>query len=140
MKKTKKEQQIDGLLMLNKVSRLERDEHKDFVKILDENNIKFFHTANEGRKTPKTASLHKAMGVKAGVADFVIVTRSENTRTVPNVWIEFKREKNGLSAEQTSWKNYILSTGGIYKMVYTAKQAAKFMIELGYNIKGNFDE
>ena len=68
-----------------------------------------FHPANGGARSARTAAMMKALGVKAGVADIVILRPG-----APAAMIEVKAEKGSPSPAQKEWCGWAEKHGHPY--------------------------
>ena len=70
----------------------------------------FFHPANGGKRTPREAALFKAMGVRAGVSDLILVHESKIYA------LELKAEKGRASEAQMEFLSDIDAAGAFTAM------------------------
>ena len=70
-------------------------EHQKVAQWLDENGVYFIHVPNEGKRTPWTGRTLKRMGMKAGVADFLIFDPPPNYPGSGGVALEIKALDGG---------------------------------------------
>jgi hypothetical protein len=84
---------------------LEGDLQRALVRALDAAGILFFHCPNGGHRSAREGAKLKALGVKPGVPDLIIITRCEWMRRadVPGCVLELKAPKGRVSPEQTHW-------------------------------------
>ena len=62
--------------------------------LVHQGRLRYFSPQAEGKKSPKRAGIAKAMGLKSGVADLVIMLRADFQPTV--LFIELKTAKGKL--------------------------------------------
>lgn len=67
--------------------------------------LRFFHVPNGELRDPAVAGKLKAMGVKEGVADILILGFH------PFIWIELKSAKGRLRPSQKAWRDWCLQIG-----------------------------
>jgi len=76
----------------------------------------FWHTANEtGGIGAKRGAQNKRVGVRAGVADFIIIHKGAA------YGIEAKTDTGSLSASQKQWRDDFMRAGGRYAIVRDIK-------------------
>lgn len=69
----------------------------------------FYHTANEGKRTPQQGARLKAMGLHAGVSDYFLPVPRGGMH---GLWLEMKRRKGGhIEPEQAAWIGEMLGQG-----------------------------
>lgn len=106
---------------------LEDDECKTFVQYLEilqaqGHVVKFTHTANETyTKSWKQKNRNKAMGVRSGIPDYIIVMKVSDSALPGNnrlVTIEMKRQKGGtVSESQKEWHSALSECLGVYSFI-----------------------
>lgn len=69
---------------------------------LEEQNIKYFHVPNGGKRSKSEAARMVSTGVKAGVPDLVLLLPYPDI-----IFIEIKTDKGTLSTQQKKWRHYI---------------------------------
>ncbi len=74
----------------------------------------FFHVPNGGKRNPVEAAKFKAMGVKPGVADLLLLVPN---RFYPYMGIELKSEKGRASDHQKKFRDAVERVGGKYVLV-----------------------
>ena len=84
--------------------------------VLDPAHARWFHPANGGLRTVKTAALMKAMGVKAGIADIVLLWLGRVA------FIELKTDKGRLSPAQIEFAGWCDLNGFAY---YTCRSLSE---------------
>jgi hypothetical protein len=64
-----------------------------------------FHIPNGGKRNPREAARLKAIGVKAGVFDYLlpVVTRHYDGDDYSGLWLEIKAGKGKLTTKQAEW-------------------------------------
>lgn len=108
----------------------ESDFQKTLAKYLDSVGLDWFHPANGELRNKVTASKLKAMGVKAGVPDIIIIN---STTDFKGICMELKVGKNKQTTTQLIWESKFLSNGWIYNTYYSLDQAIED-INFYYNI------
>lgn len=88
----------------------------------------WFHPANGGRRSKAEAGKFKAMGVKAGVADCVIVWRGHVYA------LEIKAPAGRLSSAQRIWGGHFVRAGGRYRSVRSIDETAGALLEWGFSL------
>lgn len=107
--------------------------------------VVFFHTPNEGRVSKRAAAKRKAMGVTAGVPDFVFVTPphavpvygDENVggfgaRLCIAAALEVKSERGRLTDEQRAMLDYMSSKRWAIAVEYGYAAARARLVAWGY--------
>lgn len=64
--------------------------------------LRFFHVPNGGYRNPKEAAKFKAIGVRAGVPDLVILPANGKA-----CFIELKADKGNLTEPQQDWADWL---------------------------------
>lgn len=95
----------------------------DFLDAVLPRSSVWWHTPNSIWTTVKQAGVHKAMGVKAGVADCIIVW---NGRVYA---IELKAGRGEQSAAQDYWSNDFHFAGGKYAVCRSLEDVADQLLE-----------
>lgn len=86
-----------------------------------------FHAANGGRRTKAEAGIFKAMGVRAGFPDLVLLVKNRHYRFLA---IELKTPKGRQSPAQKDYQTVFTAIGARYVIVRSFEQ---FMTEInGY--------
>ena len=85
-----------------------------------------FHPANEGR-SPREGAKLKAMGVVAGVADFIFLLEDEPHWAA----MELKAGKNGLSVNQRAFRDRCEALGRPFVVVRSLAEALVHLDEWG---------
>jgi hypothetical protein len=125
---------------MTKAAPLERQIHLGVVQLLRLNatpGLVWFHVANERRTTEREGAFLKCMGVRAGVADFVMMipdihnmpTRLNN-RATP-AFLEIKRPGGRLSESQEQFRDDVTAIGCLWGLAYSTDAAAKLLKSWG---------
>jgi hypothetical protein len=102
----------------------EHEIHKAVVKYLDQcgrHDILWFHPENARKCTPRQGAMRKAIGVKAGVPDFVLIIDGDP------VFLELKSAKGKLSKEQYAFRDKALDSGCRHYMANSLDEAIYFL-------------
>lgn len=86
----------------------------------------FWHTANEGKRTPAQAAAQKAMGLRAGVSDLVFSLPQARM-----MFMEIKSLKGKLSPEQRVFFDSMTAHGHIVCVVRSLDEGLHFLTEFG---------
>lgn len=110
----------------------ERHDHIMFARYLDENGYVFVHPPLEGKRSPVTGRILKAMGMKKGVPDFLIFGKTDGERYyrfsgVYGVAIEMKSDSGRPSKEQAEWLKTLGMLGWRVCVAYGYDDAVLFM-------------
>jgi len=106
----------------------EQQEHKWLAQYLDALGLAWWHTPNGGARRRVDAAILRGMGVKAGVPDFVIVTRPPKRPAARGVAIELKRRVGGrASPEQTRWLETLAAEGWLVHLAHGWEDAAAWL-------------
>lgn len=88
----------------------EDDIQKACVKMLQflegQGKLRFFSVPNEAKRSIKVAMRHKALGMRAGVPDLVVLGNKGSAG-----FIELKTDKGKLTASQKDWRDWLKSAG-----------------------------
>lgn len=102
----------------------ESDFQKTLAKYLDSVGLDWFHPANGELRNKITASKLKAMGVKAGVPDIIIINSIHRpTGKFNGMCMELKVGKNKQTMAQLIWESKFKSNEWIYNTYYSLDQA-----------------
>ena len=103
------------------------------ASVLDRLGVLWLHVPNEGKRDRIQGARLRAMGLKSGVPDILILESAPNKPNVRGVAIELKRKKGGrLSENQTNWLES-LRRRGFHAVVCKGYQSAiKELEELGF--------
>lgn len=103
------------------------------ASVLDKLGVLWLHVPNEGKRDRIQGARLRAMGLKSGVPDILILEPAPNKPDVRGVAIELKRRKGGrLSENQTKWLES-LRRRGFHAVVCKGYHAAiKELEELGF--------
>jgi hypothetical protein len=102
----------------------EHEIHKAVVKYLDtcgRKDILWFHPENARKCTPRQGAMRKAIGVKAGVPDFVLIIDGDP------VFLELKSARGKLSKEQEVFANRAMDSGCQYYVASDIDEAISFL-------------
>ena len=103
--------------------------HKKIVQLLDtygRKDMRFFHVANERVCSPRQGRQFKALGVKAGVPDLILVLATGEVR-----WMEVKRKDGRLSDAQKEWHEFLNQNGQRAVVVYSFEEAVEILTMWG---------
>ena len=95
------------------------------LKLLGKPGLFWFHPPNEGKRTPKTGSRNKAMGVVRGVPDLVLCWEGRF------IGLELKAPKGRITPEQEAAGRAITAAGGLYHVLRGYDEAVEFLDMLG---------
>lgn len=107
----------------------EVDFQKTLAKYLDSVGLDWFHPANGELRNKVTASKLKAMGVKAGVPDIIIITpccgfsAEEKDTVYRGMVIELKVGKNKITENQAKWLEKFSSHYWKHLITYSLDEA-----------------
>jgi hypothetical protein len=126
---------------MTRAAPLERQIHLGVVQLLRLNaapGLVWFHVANERRTTEREGAFLKCMGVRAGVADFVMVvpamvrTSDFTTQRLPNAaFLEIKRPGGRLSESQEQFRDDVTAIGCLWGLAYSTDAAAALLKSWG---------
>ena len=85
---------------------------------------RWFHPPNGGFRKKATAGKFKAMGLKPGVADIIILRPDE-----PDIWIELKAFAGTLSLAQRQWRDWMKAAGRPYFVARSVKDVEAIIAE-----------
>lgn len=110
----------------------ERAEHILFARYLDEHGYIYFHPPLEGKRSPVTGKLLKAMGMKKGAPDFFIFGKMNDEKYyrfngIHGVAIEMKSDTGKPTKEQEEWIKILGYLGWRACIAYGHEQAVEFM-------------
>jgi len=113
----------------------EDDEQKILAQWLDAKGILWCHVPNEAKRSYRTASRYKAVGMKSGVPDLLIFTRPPNKPASSGAAIELKRCKplgRKPSPNQIEWLRKLQNNGWLTVCCYGADEAINWLVSHGY--------
>jgi hypothetical protein len=85
---------------------------------------------NGGMRSPRTAALLKAEGVRAGVPDLCLAYPVQlRDRTSPGLYIEMKAPGGRLTDSQEVWKDRLIRAGYRYVIAFSWTQAANAILD-----------
>jgi hypothetical protein len=90
-------------------------------------NTVWFHVPNGEKRDRVTATKLKQMGVRPGVADFIILHKGQS------IALELKREGGRMSKDQIGFEKVWRANGGSYLVVFSIKMAEDLIFQLGMN-------
>lgn len=108
---------------------LQRTWH-EFMQWAAPDDALFFSVPNEGKRGKAHAGVLKAMGLTAGVADYIVFWRG--TLSV----IEFKVGDNKPTRPQEAFEEWCARVGARYRVCRSCDQALAFLVEIGMEFKG----
>lgn len=85
----------------------------------------FWHTPNEGKRSPRTGARNKAMGVQRGVPDLSLLWQGRY------YGLELKTEKGRQTPEQRDAQAAIEAAGGVYHCAHGYAAAVAFLESIG---------
>jgi|GEM_PF-3495020 len=86
-----------------------------------EKRLVWFHVPNEGKRSVMAGRELKSIGLKAGVADYVLIFPSKT------IFVEVKSEKGTLSASQEEFRKDVESKGYRYVVVRNIDELEKIL-------------
>jgi hypothetical protein len=111
----------------------EADEQKVLVEWLEFYRVRFFHPPNGGWRHIATARAMKALGVKSGVPDIIITSRSPVATWARGIAIEMKTAKGGVtSTYQRAWHAALREDGWEVFVAKGAEAAIQYLKSLGF--------
>lgn len=108
--------------------------HKAIMAYLDSalpSTVRAFHPANGGRRDAKTGAMLKALGVKAGVADIVLVRQGGVM-----AFIEIKADKGSISPAQRDWRDWCGENGVPYAVVRSVGDVQAVLTDWNIELRG----
>jgi hypothetical protein len=115
---------------------LERVIQKDIIKLLERyrmrGQLEYFATLPEGKRNPKRAGWAKALGMRKGVPDIVVLTAScEGIYTCPRaIFLEVKRERGEIRASQRGWETWLKDAGFSHAYVRSVQDVQSILDEV----------
>lgn len=93
-----------------------------------------FHIPNGSHKSKAAAGIMKAMGLKAGVWDYLLPVPMWNPFSkavflASGLWIEMKAPGNGLSEKQKEWGELMRRQRYVTKVCYSWEEASREIID-----------
>ncbi len=95
----------------------------------------WWHTANERKCTPRQGALNKRRGVRAGVADFLIIAQHTRYNNSVVLFLEVKGPKGRLSEAQIAFQDRVRELGCFYKVVRSVEEAQEALDHYGITRK-----
>lgn len=117
---------------------LETPIHISIVEFLDYTlpaPLKAFHFANGEKRSKRDAGRLKAMGVKPGAADIIILGWMR-TGVPTFIWFEVKSGEGRLSKSQKGWRDWCISIGAPWYLVRSIADAEYALLDLGIPLRG----
>jgi len=112
-------------------------EHLAVARYLNLLGVLWVHCPNEGKRSKAAGGRLKAMGMKAGFPDFLILDAPPYNHTCKGVAIELKRQKGGkVSDEQRQWLDDLRHRGWMAEVMEGANDAITWLRSLGWRIGG----
>lgn len=114
---------------------MKRPEQKIHIAVVDHlrkrgaPGLVYFHPANGGKRTPREAALFKAMGVRAGVSDLILIHAGKIFA------LELKSEEGRASEAQLAFLSEI-DAAGAFTAMPTGLNAALATLESWGLLKG----
>ena len=90
----------------------------------------WFHPPNGGWRSKAEAGIFKAMGVKAGVPDIVVVYQGQA------MFIELKPPGRSLSANQREFAQTLAAAGAWFQVAHSIDEVAGYLRGWGVPLKG----
>jgi hypothetical protein len=119
---------------------LERVIQKDIIKLLERyrmrGQLEYFATLPEGKRNPKRAGWAKALGMRKGVPDIVVLVggfyrESFNTLPLPGaMFLEVKREGGVIGASQRAWEWWLKEAGFSHAYVRSVQDVQEILDEV----------
>jgi len=111
----------------------EEQEQRALAEWLDWHGIRWFHPANGGARTKAEAGVFRAIGVKPGVPDVIIVDPPPAVQGPCGVAIELKRREGGrISDAQREWLARLRYRGWWAEVCAGADEAIELLERLGF--------
>ena len=112
--------------------------HKTIKQLLEimqnQGQLIFWHTPNGEKRDKETAKKLASMGVRAGVWDFIIMSR-KLAGTVLFAEVKAPDDKNGLSKSQIAFRSdVVVQQVSLWLIWQTVDQAAVDLAELGFDV------
>ena len=108
--------------------------HKAVMSFLDSalpSTVRALHPANGGRRDAKTGAMLKAMGVKPGVADIILVRQGGYM-----AFIEIKAGKGSPSPAQRDWQDWCGENGVPYAICRNLSDVQNVLMDWNIPLKG----
>jgi hypothetical protein len=118
---------------------LERVIQKDIIKLLERyrmrGQLEYFATLPEGKRNPKRAGWAKALGMRKGVPDIVVLFggfyRGPHGIDFPGVFfLEVKRERGEIRASQRGWETWLKDAGFGHAYVRSVQDVQEILDEV----------
>lgn len=97
------------------------------------------HVPNGGWRSPRTAGILKAMGVRKGVWDYYFRNLVGGPERGHAHWIEMKHGRNDLTPEQEEWRDHLTRLGDTFHVCYSAKEALASLVREGFLPMGCYE-
>ena len=105
----------------------------DFLRVALPDDAVWWHTPNSIWTTVKQAGVHKAMGVKAGVADILLIYKGRPFA------MELKSGTGSLSGAQHTWLSQFVRAGGAYCVVRNLDVVESLLIGWGIPLRATLN-
>lgn len=116
-----------GLANVRRIEDPEQALQRDVAEMLDRlagpNGFAWFAVPNGGKRNRTEAAIFKALGVKAGVADIVIVTAPRGRA----FFLELKSERGRASPAQLDFRDRVTALGAPYGLAKSLDDVAVFL-------------
>lgn len=89
--------------------------------------VVFFHTPNEGARSPRTGAFQKRIGMRAGVADLVLILPPRGLFAA----IELKSTDGRLTPEQRRFRDDVEAAGGAFAVCNSPDQVSEILHKWG---------
>lgn len=111
----------------------EEQEQAVVAQWLEWHNVVWFHPPNEGRHKPAYRKKQRALGMKRGVPDIMVVQPPPRCPDKNGLAIELKRTKGGqVSAAQHQWLDTLKACGWVVAVCRGADAAIELLEKYGY--------
>lgn len=113
----------------------EEQECRELVKWLQLRGICFTHVPLGGYRTKAEAGIFRAMGVSAGIPDYLIFDRPPNKKHYVGVALEMKRARparSRITGDQRAWLKTLALRGWYCIVGYGCHEAIQDLMDLGY--------
>lgn len=101
----------------------------DFLDLALPDNARWFHVPNGGKRGKAEAGRFKAMGVKPGVGDVIVLFGPIY------IMVEMKTATGSLSPEQREWRAFCRSVGAPWKLCRSVLEVEDFLRSCGLPLK-----
>lgn len=101
----------------------------DFLDLAMPEDARWFHVPNGELRHPAVAGKLKAMGVKPGVGDVIVLYGPTF------IWIELKTAKGTLSEAQLEWRAFCKAVGAPWKLCRSVLEVEDFLRSCGLKLR-----